>query len=206
MKLDKTSWIVISLALVLLSAGCASKKYVKTELEATEVRMDERMDGVETQVEENQVRIEEQGQEIAKLSRTSQEALDRAIAAGKLAEGSFVSETVMTDDQVRFANSDATLDSRATMALDAFAETVKSQDVSVFIEIQGHTDAVGDAGFNLQLGERRAESVRRYLSQYHGFALHRMSVISYGETEPIALNDTPEGRAQNRRVVMVVLK
>jgi peptidoglycan-associated lipoprotein len=50
----------------------------------------------------------------------------------------------------------------------------------------------------------RAEAVRRYLSD-HGIALNRMSTISYGEAKPVAPNDTREGRAQNRRVAIVVL-
>jgi outer membrane protein OmpA-like peptidoglycan-associated protein len=65
---------------------------------------------------------------------------------------------------------------------------------------------VGDDAYNMILGERRAEAVRRYLSQTGGMALHRMSVISYGKAAPIADNATPEGRAMNRRVTLVVLQ
>ena len=56
------------------------------------------------------------------------------------------------------------------------------------------------------VGEKRAEAVRRYLSRAHKLPLHRMSVISYGESAPIADNATREGRGQNRRVSLVVLK
>ena len=52
---------------------------------------------------------------------------------------------------------------------------------------------------------RQAEAVRRYLNMQHGIPLHRMSVISYGESSPVTDNDTKEGRAQNRRVSLVVL-
>ena len=74
----------------------------------------------------------------------------------------------------------------------------------VYLEIQGHTDATGDADYNEKLGEARAEAVRRYLSR-GGIALNRMATISYGEEAPVASNDTPEGRAQNRRVSIIVL-
>lgn len=171
-----------------------------------ESRVDERVGGLETQVEENQTRIADQETQISQLSKTTQEALERAIAAGKLAEGKFVFESVLTDDQVRFGFNQADLVPEAAAALDAFAELVKSQDANLFVEIQGHTDAVGSEGYNLELGERRAEAVRRYLSGHHSFPLHRMSIISYGESEPIADNSTEAGRAQNRRVALVVLK
>ena len=128
------------------------------------------------------------------------------MAAGVLAEGKLLYETVMANDQVRFETDRADLALESTIALDDFAMKVKEEDESVYIEIQGHTDASGDEQYNLTLGRERAESVRRYLSQTQGLPLHRMSVISYGESEPISDNSTPEGRAHNRRVVLVVLQ
>ena len=73
-----------------------------------------------------------------------------------------------------------------------------------FIEIEGHTDSIGGAAFNLRLGMRRAETVQRYLYEQHNVPLHKMSVYSYGEERPAAPNDTAQGRAQNRRVVIRV--
>ena len=198
------TFVLILLALTYV--GCASKKYVQTETGSVEARVGERMDGLETQVEANQTRISNQEAEIDEVSRTAQEALDRAIAAGQLAEGRFVFETIMTDDQVRFGLNQADLSAEAKAALDAFAELIRSEGTSVFIEIQGHTDSLGNEALNIDLGRRRAESVRRYLNSAHAFPLHRMSVISYGQSEPIASNDTAEGRAQNRRVALVVLR
>ena len=57
-----------------------------------------------------------------------------------------------------------------------------------------------------ELGLERAEAVRRYLNMQHHIPLHRINVISYGETTPVTDNKTREHRAQNRRVVLVVLK
>lgn len=199
----RTSLMIL---LALVAVGCASKKYVQTETGTVEARVGERMDGLETQVEANQTRIDNQDAEIDEVSRTAQEALDRAIAAGQLAEGRFVFETVMTDEQVRFGLNQVELSPEAQAALDAFAELIRSEGASVFIEIQGHTDSQGSESYNLDLGHRRAEAVRRYLNSAHAFPLHRMSVISYGQREPIASNDTADGRAQNRRVALVVLR
>ena len=75
-----------------------------------------------------------------------------------------------------------------------------------FVEIQGHTDDTGGTRYNDELGQRRADEVRRYLSRQYGIALNRMSTISYGDTLPVAPNKTRAGRAQNRRVVVVVLE
>jgi len=67
------------------------------------------------------------------------------------------------------------------------------------VEIQGHTDSIGDAAYNQGLSEKRAKAIMDYLAS-HGIASYRLSAKGYGETLPIASNETEEGRAQNRRV------
>jgi OOP family OmpA-OmpF porin len=69
------------------------------------------------------------------------------------------------------------------------------------VEIRGHTDDTGDAGFNLRLSQQRADSVRSYLIS-KGITADRLSARGLGETAPIASNATEEGRAQNRRVTL----
>ena len=71
------------------------------------------------------------------------------------------------------------------------------------IEVDGHTDNVGSDGFNQTLSEERANAVREYLVQ-QGVPLNAVSAKGFGKTAPIASNDTPTGRAQNRRVELVV--
>ncbi len=195
-------------ALAVTATGCATKKYVEGEVGA----VGQRVDGVQAQVEDAQTRIKEHDGRIAKnetatteASKTAKEALDRAVAAGKLAEGKFLYETVLSDDKVKFGFDKAELTDEAKAALDAFAESLKGDNKNVYVEIQGHTDNIGGEEYNYQLGEKRAEAVRRYLS-LKGVPLHRMSVISYGEMEPVADNKTREGRSGNRRVVLVVLQ
>ncbi len=194
--------------LVLAASGCATKKYVAGEVAG----VTHRVDGVETQVEDAQTKLRDHEGRISKnstdtmaASKTAQDALDRAIAAGKLAEGKFLYETVLSDDKVKFGFDRAELSDEAKSALDAFAATIKADNKNVFIEVQGHTDNVGSEEYNYTLGERRAEAVRRYLS-HKGMPLHRMSEISYGEAAAVADNNTREGRNQNRRVVLVVLQ
>ena len=196
----------------LLLGGCATKKYTRAEVNAAEGRVNERVDGVQTQVEENQTAIrgnqrsiEANKSEIQATSKTAQDALDRAVAAGKLAQGKFLYETVLSNDAVKFAFEKADLTDDAKAVLDQFTSQLKAENKNVYVEIQGHTDASGEAEYNHQLGLERAEAVRRHLSR-SGIPLHRMSVISYGEDAPVADNGTREGRSQNRRVVLVVLE
>ena len=196
-------------ALLALSGwGCASKDYVQGEVG----KVGTRVDGVQTQVEDAQTKLREHDQRLGKnematteASKTAQEALDRAIAAGKLAEGKFLYESVLSDDKVKFGFDKAELADEAKAVLGEMVAKLKADNRDVYIEIQGHTDNVGSEEYNMTLGEKRAEAVRRFLSQ-QGIALHRMSAISYGESEPVADNKTREGRAQNRRVVLVVLQ
>ena len=198
---------IISLGLVVASAGlmttgCATKKYVEGETAAVHTRVD----SVEGQVEENQNQLADHDQRIKQASGTAQEALERALEAGKLAEGKFLYETVLSDDKVRFGFDQADLGEEANAALDEFAAPLVEGNNNVYIEIQGHTDSVGSEKYNYDLGLKRAEAVRRYLSMNHSIALHRISVISYGESAPVVSNDERDGRAQNRRVVLVVLQ
>lgn len=203
-------------ASMLLSTACASKGLVRREVGTTNAKLED----VQGQVEANQDGISKNRNELKrqdksikkaesaaqKASKTAQDALERAVAAGRLAEGKFLFETVLSDDKVRFGFDRADLGDEARAALTDFAAELKAANESVYIEIQGHTDNTGPEPYNLELGEARAEAVRRELNQHHGIALHRMSIISYGETEPVADNGDRDGRAQNRRVVLVVLK
>ncbi len=209
--------ILLPLAASFLAlGGCASKGYVREELAGVHSRVDSVEDQVEsnqTRLDEQSGRLDEQGEQITAVSgrlenasQTAKDALERAVKAGKLAEGKLLYETTLSDDRVKFGFDTARLSPEATAALDEFATELVAANESVFIEIQGHTDATGEEDYNLELGFKRAESVLRYLNMRHGLPLHRMSAISYGETAPVADNTTREGRAQNRRVVLVVLK
>jgi len=69
------------------------------------------------------------------------------------------------------------------------------------IEIAGHTDNVGSPETNIKLSKERAESVRQYLLQTYGLPQNMVAAQGYGDAQPIASNDTPDGREKNRRVV-----
>lgn len=105
---------------------------------------------------------------------------------------------------VFFENNSSKLTSESSTALDPVAVSLRAHR-RLRIEVQGHTDAVGSAPFNLKLSQARAESVREYLVT-HGVPAEELSAKGYGKTQPIADNKTAAGRAQNRRVVMSVLE
>jgi len=184
--------------------GCATKRYVGGEVSKSSAASEKRISEVQTQVEAAQSRVREHDSKIADLDRSTREALERAEAAGKLAEGKFVYSLVLSDDAVKFPVNRYQLSKEAEEKLAEFAERLKGENKNVYLEIQGHTDSAGPDMYNLELGEARAEAVRRFLSK-QGIALNRMSTISYGETEPVEKNTSRKGRAQNRRVVVVVL-
>jgi outer membrane protein OmpA-like peptidoglycan-associated protein len=90
------------------------------------------------------------------------------------------------------------------------SETVLSQIAKVLQEnpkleliIEGHTDNVGGAQFNLELSRKRAEAVKRWLVDKAGISEVRLTTVGYGLSRPIADNSTEEGRAKNRRVELV---
>jgi len=197
---------LLTVGVGLLSTGCASKKYVREEVGRETAAVHTRVDTLQGQVEASQTRIKEHDEQIATVSRTAQEALQRAQEAGKLAEGKLLYETVLSDDKVKFGFDKSNLSDTAKAALDEFAAPIVSNNENVYVEVQGHTDSVGSDTYNEELGLERAEAVRRYLNMQHKIPLHRINVISYGESAPVTDNKSRESRAQNRRVVLVVLK
>lgn len=210
-KASKMATMATMAAVAVMAAGswgCASKKYVGEEVG----RVNTRVDGVQSQVEDAQTKLRDHEGRIsrnesatAEASKTAKEALERAQAAGKLAEGKLLYETVLSDDKVKFGFDKATLSDDAKAALDAFAAQLKTENKGVYVEIQGHTDNVGGELYNEKLGKQRADIVKDYLAK-QGIPLFRMETISYGEQSPVSDNKTREGRAQNRRVVLVVLQ
>jgi len=88
--------------------------------------------------------------------------------------------------------------------LDRLAETMKEYP-TVTIDIKGYTDATGNDGINIPLSKRRAKSVKTYLEK-KGIAATRITSEGYGSANPIATNNTKEGRAKNRRVEIVINK
>jgi len=209
----RTRLVTAVIASVTLLGGCATKDYVNEQISGVNKRLDGQQ--AETQDRFSQTtsfyqglenRVNSQQTALDGTSRTAQEALARAESAGKLAAGKFLYEVSLSSQVANFRSDASDLSPEMKKALDDFAAQIKAANRNVFIEIQGHTDSIGTPEANLKLGQARAEAVRRYLAMNNGIALHRMNVISYGESAPIADNRYRPGRAENRRVTLVVLE
>jgi peptidoglycan-associated lipoprotein len=194
MKMNSPVWFASAVLIGTAGlAGCATKGFVRDQVSAENVK-----------VTANRDQLQEHDQRLGQLDRTSREALERAEAAGKLAEGKFLYSMVLSDDSVKFPVAKADLSPEAQARLMDFVEKLKSENKNVYVEIQGHTDSTGTPEVNHRLGEERADAVRLFMNR-QGVALNRMATISYGAEVPVAPNNTKAGRAQNRRVVVIVL-
>jgi OOP family OmpA-OmpF porin len=99
---------------------------------------------------------------------------------------------------VNFAFDSAEIDPASSVVLDAAADQLR-ECPSVNVRVEGHTDSVGSDAYNQGLSERRAEGVQSHLIS-RGVAASRLTAVGFGESQPVASNDTDEGRALNRRV------
>jgi len=213
--MNTTTPIFLTALLAAVLSGCATKDYVQEQVAPINQRiesesgklgsLDTSIKGVSNDLKAQGTRISQNEAHISQTSKLAQDALDRANAAHVLAEGKLTDELVLSDDKVKFAFGKFVISKDAMAALDEFASQLKSDNKNIYIEIQGHTDSRGTPAYNKQLGQERAEAVRDYLNQV-GIPLHRMNVISYGETRPVTDNKTRAHRALNRRVVLEVLK
>ena len=211
-----------------VAPACASKKFVRTSVGEVNEKvgtLSKSLEATQERVKANEQKISEVDQKTAAANaaagaaqQTANSATGAAAAAadlGKKADAhaaaietetrKLIFTTVISEDKGKFANGKADLPDDAKAAIDAMVAQLKTDTKAVWVEIEGHTDNVGDAKYNEALGLARAEAVKRYLYEKHQVPLHKINVISYGEDKPVAPNTTKEGRAQNRRVVIKVL-
>jgi outer membrane protein OmpA-like peptidoglycan-associated protein len=193
-KVTRAAFVVATLVAGALGlGGCATRDYV-----------DQHVATVDAKAQATQSQVDQQQAHLSQLDQSTKDALGRATAAGKLAEGKFLYSMVLSDDSVKFPANSSKLSPEAQQRLTDFAEKLKADNRNVYLEIQGHTDSRGRDAVNQRLGEERAEAVRLFMNQ-HGVPLNRMSTISYGKSDPVADNKTRANRAQNRRVVLIVM-
>jgi len=105
---------------------------------------------------------------------------------------------------VNFEHDSAKLTANSTATLDEAIATLQRR-ADIHVEVAAHTDSQGSDDYNMGLSERRAAGVMEYLTS-HGVDAGRLTAKGYGESQPIADNKTKEGRAENRRVELRVLK
>lgn len=115
-----------------------------------------------------------------------------------------VGEGIVVDfeEKILFAYDKSDIGTSAEDNLDKLVNVLKEYP-DTNIEVQGHTDSKGSENYNQGLSERRARAVSAYLGK-RGVSTSRITTKGYGETAPVAGNDTDEGRAQNRRVTFLI--
>jgi outer membrane protein OmpA-like peptidoglycan-associated protein len=196
------------------STACASKKFVNTRVGEVNTKVDSLGRTVEETQERTRVnegRISEVDQKAAAAGMTAEEARNAANAAGTRIEAldaaskRLVYSVTLSEDKGNFKFGRVDIPDEAKAEIDNLVNQLKANPNGAWIEIEGHTDAVGGKAYNMALGEKRAEQVKRYLYEQHQVPLHKMNVISFGEEKPVSDNKTRDGRAQNRRVVIKVL-
>jgi outer membrane protein OmpA-like peptidoglycan-associated protein len=215
----------MTLAAVTVMAGagsaCATKKFVRGEVDGVNGRVEtlsQSLEATQQQTKENAGRIVQVDQKAdqagaaaknAQASATvAQGAADAAAAKANAVEVSskrLLFQVVISSDQGNFELGKADLPADVRARLDELAAKLKADPAGNYIEIEGHTDATGAPEANEKLGLARAETVKRYLYETYQIPLHKINVISFGEQKPVAPNNTKDGRAQNRRVVVKVL-
>jgi outer membrane protein OmpA-like peptidoglycan-associated protein len=207
-------------AVALGGSACATKKMVKQRVG----EVDNKVDTLSKSVEENQERTRANEGRIGEVDQKAQAANARRGgrqprrrghgAANKVnaradaleaASKRIVFEVVMSEDKGGFKFGQSKIPTEMQAQIDQIVTQLKANPNGGYIEIEGHTDNVGNKATNQKIGLDRAEAVKRYLYENQQIPLHKMNVISYGEDKPIAPNKTRDGRAQNRRVVIKVL-
>lgn len=215
--MDKKKTFVLIAAAVLivlaLSPGCVTKKLMLEEV----ATLDQKVEGVQTSVEENQKRIMEHDERLStigslvtenqtRMDEQKAEMDERISEVRRYAQGTLIFQEVLRSDETTFGFDSYELTDEMMAKLDDFVDRLVALDKGVYLEIQGHTDSTGPEAWNLVLSEKRAEAVMEYLHKKFRIPLHRMAVIGYGSSEPVADNSTREGRAQNRRVAILVFE
>jgi peptidoglycan-associated lipoprotein len=219
----------VALPIVVLAIGsstaCATKKFVRTSVGEVNDKVDSMgrsLEETQERTRKNEGRITEVDQKAQAAQQSANQANDAASAANRAAMEArndanskfdtidknnkrLVYEVVLSEDSGGFKFGKTALPDEAKAKIDEMVSHLKQDPKNVFIEIEGHTDNVGDKLINQKLGLERAEAVQRYLYEQYQIPLHKMNVISYGEEKPIAPNKTRAGRSQNRRVVIKVL-
>jgi outer membrane protein OmpA-like peptidoglycan-associated protein len=197
---------LIAAGSALMLSACATQDFVKQSVAPVQTSVDGL--GARVQAQDEGLKAlggRVQGSE-ARIQALEKDAAARAQAFANLPKPpTLLMSTVLTDDKIKFSSGRAQLTDAAGRELDQLVAKLKADNQPVFVEIQGHTDATGSDAGNQQLGLQRAEAVRLHLARA-GLPLARMATISYGESAPLADNNSREGRSINRRVQLIVMR
>ena len=205
------------------SSDALTARIESNEGQIKEVRdeADKKVAGVETKVAELDTRTSDQFNSV----RTDVQAADQkatqantAATQANTAAGHAASDVSTLDQKfqnrnqfntsdeksVQFKFNSATLERQYTQVLDEIANTLM-QNPDAIVVLEGRTDSMGSKDYNVKLGERRIDAVKRYLVVEKGVPVYRIHDISFGAEKPVAENKTRDGREKNRAVTLTIL-
>jgi outer membrane protein OmpA-like peptidoglycan-associated protein len=241
--MQRLSFLLLLSAAIVVTSGCASRKYVRNSVKTSadtltarietnegqikEARddadkkiagVDSRVSGVDAKYDAKVSQLDTKTtQQIGAVKTDVQNVDQKAAQANTTAEKAVTNVTTLDkkfqnrnnfnvtgEKSVQFKFNSATLDSQYKEMLDEIANALM-QNPDAIVVLEGRTDSVGDKDYNVKLGERRVESVRRYLAVEKGVPVYRIHDISFGAEKPVAENKTKDGREKNRAVTLTVL-
>jgi outer membrane protein OmpA-like peptidoglycan-associated protein len=190
-----TRWLMVPALMALLSWSCASRSFVQR-----------RTDEVQRMAQDNRAQIDQLMRGVSDAQDTAGMALtkaDQALLKAMEAQG-FGNYHILGEKEVNFDFDKYDLTKTAKDILDEIGMQMQEHPELV-LNVAGYTDNIGSETYNLLLGDRRAQSVRRYLTDKFGIGINRLFQISYGESNPKRLNDSRADRAANRRATLTLL-
>jgi outer membrane protein OmpA-like peptidoglycan-associated protein len=220
--------LVSALAFGFAGSACASKGFVKNQVG----QVSGKVDSLSQSLEETQERTKQNEAKIGEVDTKTQAAQSAADQAGQAASAAdqkavaandaagkangrvddldkaskrLMYTVVLNDAEGNFKFNSTKLPDSAKAKIDDMIKGILADPKGAYFEIEGHTDNVGPADINQKIGMERADAVKMYLYEQYQIPLHRMNVISYGAEKPVSPNNTKDGRAENRRVVIKVL-
>jgi outer membrane protein OmpA-like peptidoglycan-associated protein len=212
---------VSMIAGALLLAGCATKKYVSQQMDTVNAKVndvDKKQQETQKQLEGDETKLSATDEKATSADARSTDALGRADAASKKSDqvradlrkelGDRIADLddykTAGEVTVLFNFNSSILTDEARQQLDQLTSGDVASLKRYFIALQGFTDKIGPAEYNLQLSRRRAEAVQTYLVGKHNIPVYRIQIVGLGEDKPVNDEKTRADREKNRRVEVTV--
>src|ERR1700728_2970000 len=227
-RIDKTSQqqaaILLGAVSLLFTAGCSTKNYVRSQTTPLVQKTNELDDATAANnraIQSTNDRAQAGIQQAQASANTATQNATAATTAANQAQGSAQDAVNRADSlasvvanldnykqigdvSVTFGFDKAVLTKSDKEQLDTLGTKLSSAK-SYILEVTGGTDSVGNADYNYQLSQRRAEAVVQYLASKFNVPAHKFYLIGIGKDQEVATNKTAAGRAQNRRVEVQIL-
>jgi len=188
-------FLILAVVAAFLISGCASKGYVDEQITAMKASHETEMNNLKVSSGLN-------SDEIKKLQAMGADLSEKTELALKQSAG-FENYQVIASVVVNYDYDSFDLTQIAKDQIEAIGQKLIDYPRSL-LEIAGHTDKSGSAKYNLMLGIKRSEMVKKYVVDQYGIALYRMFTVSHGESKPVALPDEKDSNTKNRRVELKV--